>query len=165
MTILTMSDVHRGFIDVDLSEHDCFVCDIDGTVADLTHRRHWLLDKPKNWKAFEQNMIDDKPIDWVIQLCLYLQKQGLTMIMCSGRGEQNREVTERWLDKHGLYPVKLFMRKAGDYRGDDIIKGELLDEIILEGWDPKLSLDDRDRVVAMWRRRGLECIQVAEGNF
>jgi hypothetical protein len=25
--------------------------------------------------------------------------------------------------------------------------------------------DDRDKVVAMWRRNGVACFQVAEGNF
>ena len=112
---------------------DCFICDIDGTVADLTHRRHWVQDKPKNWKAFKEGILDDTPIEWVIQTVLYLQKQGLEMIMCSGRGEEQREVTEKWLTNHGLYPVKLYMRTEGDYRSDDIIKSELLDQIP-SGW-------------------------------
>lgn len=162
---MTFEDVHRGYVEVDLTDETCFICDIDGTVADLTHRRHWLLDKPKNWKAFEQNMIEDEPIEWVINTVLYLQKQGLSMIMCSGRGEQNRKVTENWLEKHGLHLVKLYMRAKGDYRADDIIKSELLDQIIEDGWNPKLTFDDRDRVVRMWRDRGLTCVQVAEGNF
>lgn len=162
---MTFEDVHRGYVEVDLTGETCFICDIDGTVADLTHRRHWLLDKPKNWKAFEQNMIEDEPIKWVINTVQYLQKQGLSMIMCSGRGEQNRKVTEEWLETHGLHPVKLYMRAKGDYRADDIIKAELLDQIIEDGWDPKLTFDDRDRVVKMWRDRGLTCCQVAEGDF
>ena len=28
------------------------ICDIDGTVADCSHRLHWIQSKPKNWKAF-----------------------------------------------------------------------------------------------------------------
>ena len=32
------------------------IVDIDGTVADLEHRRHWLDCKPKNWKEFYKNI-------------------------------------------------------------------------------------------------------------
>lgn len=165
MLRLTFEDVHRGYVEVDLTDETCFICDIDGTVADLTHRRHWILDKPKNWKAFEAGIPDDEPIDWVINTVLFLQKQGLSMIMCSGRGEQNRKATEDWLEKHGLHPVKLYMRKEGDYRKDSIVKSELYDQIVEDGWNPKLVFDDRDQVVDMWRERGLECCQVAEGDF
>lgn len=162
---MTFDDVHLGFIEVDLSEHDCFICDIDGTIADLTHRRKWIEDKPKNWAAFEANMDKDEPIPHVIELVKFLKDQGLTVIICSGRGEQNRTVTVDWLNSVGVSFNVLYMRKKKDYRADDIIKEELLDQIIADGFNPKLVLDDRDRVVAMWRKRGLTCIQVAEGNF
>jgi hypothetical protein len=57
------------------------------------------------------------------------------------------------------------MRAEKDYRADDIIKGELLDRIISDGWRPWLVVDDRDRVVKMWRDRGLLCLQCAPGDF
>jgi hypothetical protein len=56
------------------------------------------------------------------------------------------------------------MRKDGDFRADYIVKQEILDAHI-----PKdrvlFVLDDRQQVVDMWRRNGLMCFQVAEGNF
>ncbi len=33
-----------------------------------------------------------------------------------------------------------------------------------DGFDPKLAIDDRRRVVEMWRSQGLVCAQVAEGE-
>lgn len=143
------------------------IFDIDGTLADITHRRHHVATKPKNWQAFAAGCADDKvnePIAAIGRLFLL----GNRIICCSGRNEAQREVTETWLDKMwGLVGrhSALYMRADGDYRADDIVKEELLDRIIADGYWPVLAFDDRDRVVAMWRRRGLVCCQVAEGDF
>ena len=32
------------------------IVDIDGTISDVEHRRHHLMAKPKNWKAFNAAM-------------------------------------------------------------------------------------------------------------
>lgn len=144
------------------------ICDIDGTVADLTHRRHWVATKPKNWKAFFQNIEQDKPIDPVINTIQALCASWCQIIFCSGRGDEHRVVTRAWLSRHigdWTENCPLYMRARGDFRADDIIKEELLAQIRKDGYDPKIAFDDRDRVVAMWRRNGIQCCQVAEGNF
>jgi hypothetical protein len=41
----------------------------------------------------------------------------------------------------------------------------MLDKIRLDGYNPTLVFDDRSRVVEMWRKNGIKCFQVAEGNF
>lgn len=140
------------------------IFDIDGTIADLTHRRHFVASKPKNWDAFFAGIADDKPITPVISVlnCLFAKN---FIILCTGRGEEYREQTVQWLDRHGVEYDALYMRPAGDYRPDDIIKEELLDQMIAEGHKPQLVFDDRKRVVDMWRRRGIICAQVAEGDF
>ena len=56
------------------------------------------------------------------------------------------------------------MRKANDKRGDDIIKHEIASEIATE-WFIQAVFDDRNRVVEMWRKAGIRCLQVQEGNF
>jgi hypothetical protein len=73
--------------------------------------------------------------------------------------------TAEWLDRHSIRYTRLFMRPDGDSRPDDILKEEILDRDILPHWIPEMALDDRDRVVAMWRRRGIPCLQVAPGDF
>ena len=65
----------------------------------------------------------------------------------------------------GIKKPKLYMRGDKDRRGDDIVKRELLAGIRSDGFDPKLAIDDRRRVVDMWRSEGLVCAQVAEGEF
>jgi hypothetical protein len=57
------------------------------------------------------------------------------------------------------------MRKQWDRRDDDIVKFELLEQIYEAGYEPVLVLEDRNRVVKMWRAAGLRCLQVADGDF
>jgi hypothetical protein len=55
------------------------------------------------------------------------------------------------------------MRKIGDFRPDEVLKKEWLDEVGPE--NIKMIFDDRDKVVKMWRDNGITCLQVAPGNF
>ena len=57
------------------------------------------------------------------------------------------------------------MRKLDDKRRDDIVKKELFDENIRGRFNVKFVIDDRNRVVDMWRQIGLTCFQVEEGDF
>jgi hypothetical protein len=57
------------------------------------------------------------------------------------------------------------MRSNGDYRSDEIVKEELFRARIQPRYSVGGVIDDRNRVVKMWRRIGLVCFQVAEGEF
>jgi hypothetical protein len=46
-----------------------------------------------------------------------------------------------------------------------VIKGEILDQMLVDGYTPTIAVDDRNQVVDMWRARGLRCLQVAPGDF
>ena len=159
-------DVHLGEVEIPDEVFPCdFICDIDGTVADVSHRQHWVRNKPKNWGAFFKAMSYDTPITRVVNKVKDCQKLGGNLIMCSGRPEDYRKETEDWLEYNGLIPTRLYMRKSGDYRQDDIVKFELYSQMLIDGWKPKFVFDDRNQVVKMWRSKGMFCIQVAEGDF
>lgn len=150
-------------------ESKVIVFDIDGTVADLSARQQYVMSKPKNWKAFNAGILNDKPHQDIIFLCQMLHEVGCTIIFASGRSDDMREDTVKWLreiaDIPEHYYEKLYMRKEGDFRNDDIIKKEILDQMRADGYDPFMVFDDRDRVVAMWRNNGVRCLQVAPGDF
>ena len=140
------------------------VFDIDGTLADLTHRRHHVEAKPKNWSAFFEGMADDKPHGHMIWLarCVFGRCQ---IILCSGRNEAHREVTLAWLKKHKVPFDDLFMRNDGDHRQDSIVKVELLEEIRGKYGEPYIWFDDRQQVVDAIRKEGVKVCQVDEGAF
>lgn len=147
------------------------IVDIDGTVANGEHRQHHVRrvkGQKRNWMAFNELMHLDTPHWDVIWLVKMLKQAGCQIVFCSGRNEDDREVTIKWLNEtaelEGIYE-KLYMRASKDYRDDSIIKRELLAKLREDGYDPFMVIDDRDRVVKMWREEGLRCLQVNPGDF
>lgn len=151
-----------------------FVFDIDGTIANMEHRRQFVATKPKNWAAFNAGMDRDtvhEDIKFLYDTFRYLgvvnpvYEDQIVTIFCSGRGEENRAVTTKWLEDNGLFHDKLYMRRAGDYRQDSIVKVELLQEIRKDFGEPYLWFDDRNQVVNAIRAQGVRVLQVAPGDF
>ena len=161
-------------------DKDIIVCDLDGTLCDITHRLIHVKPKTKkDWDAFFDGVIDDKVNEPVLRVLqeMTLGNCGCTygrprkIIFCSGRPERCRVDTVEWLRRAeedrfdpDLENYELYMRKDGDYRSDVIVKQEILDKHI-DKERVLFVLDDRQSVVDMWRRNGLTCFQVAEGNF
>ena len=144
------------------------IFDIDGTLANIEHRKHWVASKPKNWKAFNLAMSADTANTDVVWMLKSFYTSGATILVASGRSDDDRTVTQNWLDNvagiKGMYQ-KLYMRPSQDYRSDNIVKSEILDQMYQDGYNPVLAVDDRQQVVDMWRSRGLRCLQVAHGDF
>lgn len=141
-----------------------FVFDLDGTLADITHRLHFIQNKPKDWPAFFRACVDDKPIWPLIVIAQRLMFTNVVEIW-SGRSDMVRTETAKWLDDHGMgMRGSLRMRRDGDYRADHIVKSEWLESLPRELW-PDLVFDDRQQVVDMWRAHGIICCQVAPGDF
>jgi hypothetical protein len=161
-----------------------YICDIDGTIADLTHRLHYIgatptafkayIDTtPKDWAAFHAACPDDKPIFQVISVIRALKQAGHQIVYSTGRTDDSRSLTIDWLSKFRV-PVLyskfgLYMRAYGDHREDNVVKGELLDQILKDYGVTEKDLggafEDRQQVVDMYRARGVKVFQVAPGNF
>lgn len=139
----------------DVSLPAAVLCDIDGTLAIHSGRGPYDLER------CETDLLN-APVNQTLENHL---NQGDAIILLSGRQEEYRAHTERWLAKQGVVYDELWMRPAEDRRGDDIVKGELFDAHVRGRFNVRMVLDDRDRVVALWRRMGLSCWQVAYGNF
>ena len=167
------------------------IFDIDGTLMDIEHRRHFVEGKKKNWNKFIEHMkydIPNKPIASILQsLCDRDARLYNNIFFFTGRNEAERWITiehiercgydhqgiadspkddyERLYYKGGHYDEVLFMRADNDNRPDVEVKSEMLDKLIEQGHNPVLVFDDRQSVVDMWRARGLLCCQVADGDF
>lgn len=139
------------------------IFDIDGTLADISQRVHHISSKPKNWNAFIEGMAKDKAIRSMVRLCNVLYASGLRIILCSGRNEKNRPETVEWLGRQGVNYHELLLRKDEDFRSDAVVKREILDT--LDKSRILFVVEDRSRVVEMWRAEGLVCLQCAPGEF
>ena len=151
------------------------IFDIDGTLMNRDHRLHFLEKKRKDWHSFMSKIDDDTPYQDMQNLLFSIYSDDNNrVIFCSGRTDNYREVTLKQLSgllKLSETPVSiqkeivLYMRAEGDRRQDDLVKSDLLDKIRIDGFDPVIAFDDRDKVVKMWRERGLRCLQVDRGDF
>ena len=136
------------------------IFDVDGTLMDINHRRKYVQGDKKDWKSFFDYMEFDTIRDDVFQLAHALHNDGYVIIVCSGRNEKYREITEKQLAFGKLEYQALMMRGDDDYRPDWEVKREMLAEIRNSGFDPKIAVDDRPSVVTMWRDHGLTCFDV-----
>lgn len=140
------------------------IVDIDGTLADCRHRLHHVLPgRKRDWDAFFGEMDDDELIWPVGEVVRHLAIES-RIVLCSGRPENYRAVTEAWLDRNGVQRDALYMRPAGDTRPDHVVKAQILDGIKADGYEPFVVIDDRQSVVDMWRENGLVCLQAAPGE-
>lgn len=142
------------------------IVDIDGTLADVEHRRHYVQGDKKDFTAFYEAMDDDGPATPIIGLVNMYRMNTWEIILCTGRPERYRTRTKAWLANVGVQYDLLYMRPNDqEYTPDFEVKLEMLEMIRGAGFDPQIAIDDRDQVVKMWREQGLTCLQVAEGDF
>lgn len=141
------------------------VFDVDGTLADIEHRRHWIDCRPKNWKAFFAVQHEDPPHEEIVWMAKALKDANTKIIICSGRSAEFRKVTETWLLEQGVSFDEVFMRHIGDHRPDYAVKVELLEEIREKYGEPYLWVDDRKTVVEAIRNQGVRVLQVCEGDY
>jgi predicted secreted acid phosphatase len=139
------------------------IFDIDGTLADVSERIHHLQKKPKNWDAFFREMAQDQAIRSMVRLCNILYQAGVRIVLCSGRSEEHRTETVQWLKKERVKYHELRLRPDGDRRSDVTVKREMLTGI--DKSNILFVVEDRTRVVQMWREEGLVCLQCAPGEF
>lgn len=131
------------------------VVDIDGTLAHMVGRT------PHEYHRVNEDVLDAV----VASIVRRYYEDDYKVILLSGRNDGCREMTEEWLQVNDVPYDELFMRKQGDMRQDDIVKQELFDSNVRHDYAVEFIMDDRDQVVAMWRRLGLKVLQVAEGDF
>jgi hypothetical protein len=131
------------------------IVDIDGTVATRLDRTPYDYTK----------VLNDIPKPDVIEVVNSLWKSGHKIIFVTARDDSCYDDTFEWLRIHCPPFIKLYMRKSGDNRNDGVVKREIYDELIKQNFDVVCVLDDRQRVVDMWRSIGLTCLQVDYGNF
>lgn len=132
----------------DTTKPKAFLCDIDGTIADMAGKR-----SPFQWNKVS----GDIPRKIIISMVEGLLEEGVTPIFLSGRDGVCTEDTYTWIKEHLMQyhlPDKggfhLYQRSAGDDRKDTVIKEELFWKYIADHWNVVASFDDRPCMVRLW---------------
>ena len=181
------------------------IFDLDGTLADCEHRRHFIdaeknieyshrpnpfgklncqelsgwyhLENNKkfkpNWPAFYDACDKDTIIRATCEMFLSLayEPYNRDIQIWSGRCESTREKTIYWIEQNIpdfenlLYITRILkMRPIGDSTPDDQLKEKWLNEALAQGKTIKFVVDDRPKVVRMWRRRGIFVFDVNQSG-
>ena len=166
--------------------------DLDGTLA-IIEKRRLKAGSPSgktptpgkmDWDVFfdPDNIKLDEPNHPVIKMAQLFNHDGFNIVIFSGRNDRSFVATKHWLTKHNVPHDLLVMRpdkfKANSwpiadgnpatpdmrFMPDEILKKKMLDTFV-DINDVFLVVDDRDKVVKMWRDLGLNTFQVAPGDF
>ncbi|QQV92776.1 polynucleotide kinase [Mycobacterium phage OhShagHennessy] len=140
---------------------EAIIVDIDGTLAHMDGR------SPYDYSQVHTDTVDEQ-IKWLVNK---MDDAGVMILVVSGRDDECREATEKWLSENCIWYDELHMRPTGsvDERGnklpDYLVKYNLFNEHIRGKYNVRFVLDDRNQVVDLWRAIGLKCLQVAPGDF
>ncbi len=134
------------------------IFNLDGTLADFSHRKHFLKlpnISPK-WKEFYEACDADKPIESAIKTLCALEGYDYNIMIWSGRCESVRSKTEYWINSHIEATcwncAKLKMRSIGDDTRWDILKERWADEVMESGETIDFVFDSDS---SMWKRKGV----------
>ena len=152
------NEVLKWWTRVQKKKPSAYVFDIDNTLANNKHRVHHILGEKKDWDAFYEDSLDDEIIEATYKILRSIF-QDFHIILCTGRHEKNREITEKWLEEKHIPFAELYMRPNDDRRKDYIVKADLADQI-LEKYDVIAVFEDKPKVCDMWRDKGVFVFEI-----
>ena len=147
-------------------EIELWIIDIDGTLT-----RH--NDDPNSRGIYDYHRAEeDLPNEPVIRIVRGLLALGDQVVFVTGRPESCRKETQSWINTHVVdwesdQVEGMYMRKTGDHSTPDAALKRNIYEKYLNGYYKKIAgvIEDRARVVKMWRDLGLTVLQTQEGDY
>lgn len=149
------------------------VFDIDGVLADCSHRLKYIQGKDKDYDKFysDEEIMKDKIIEAgrkIVDMLynLYTMEDFYRptefygkIILLTGRSEICEETTRIWVSKNIFKDLSLYsiiMRPKNDWRPAHEVKESLIEKHI--GFENILfAFDDDDQVNEMYKKHGVMC--------
>lgn len=105
------------------------VIDIDGVLADVSHRIHHIEGRPKDWAAFFAAVDDDPLLPEGAEAVRQAALDGLEVVYLTGRPERLRAQTVAWLRRWSLPGGPVVMRPDRDHRPARVFKVQALKDM------------------------------------
>ena len=134
---------------------DAVIADLDGTLCDVSSILHHVQGDDRNYAAFHAASAGCPPHVVVVEAVRAAHDAGQAVLVVTGREFVWRDLTLDWLVAHEIPYDELVMRIVGDYRPDDVIKAEMLDQLEADGWHITEAWEDSDDIIALWESRGI----------
>jgi hypothetical protein len=133
------------------------VVDLDGVLADVRHRLHFVSRRPKDWPAFFAAASQDPVLPEGLAVANTLSQEH-ELVYLTGRPEFCRDDTLSWLERHRTPPGRLLMRRRRDYRPSRVAKVEALRSLARER-TVSVLVDDDVQVIEAARRVGFTVLR------
>ena len=135
---------------------DCVVFDLDGTLAHNNGKRGYF-----DWLKVGVDDVDEMTKETL----LAYKGRGYDIVIVSGRDGTSMKPTIKWLEDNDIPFDNIFLRPEGDFRKDTIVKTEIYENNLKPNYNILCVLEDRKKVVDMWRGLGVKCFQVIDGDY
>ena len=139
---------------------ELLILDIDGTLADISHREHLIERDNPDWDEFNNPDLValDDPIPEALEALLDLLSEVSEVVLLTGRPESLRSTTIDWLEEHfdlvigeeteGALVSDLIMRPDDEIIEAPIFKKSVIEEDIIPIYEEFVAVDDNDDVIA-----------------
>ena len=140
------------------------VFDIDGVLADCSHRLKYIQGEDKDYDSFYSydEILKDKPILNLDKILLNIQcaeNSDIDIRFITARNIKSITATAEWLEKYFSIMVEegdILMRPENDYRPSHEVKKSLIEKHI--GFENILfAFDDDDQVNKMYKKHRITC--------
>jgi hypothetical protein len=142
------------------------IFDIDGTISDPTHRMKYIFPAPdqvtgkkgkRRFDLFHNACDQDTLLTPVVNIYRrFVADPDVIVVLLTGRPDHVRDKTEAWFVQHGLEGYDELFLKTGDQHIPDFEQKASVADHVEEKYGQPIDMvfEDRQRVVAMWKRRG-----------
>lgn len=135
------------------------VFDVDGVLADVRHRLHFVERRPKDWDGFFAAAVDDPPLPQGIALACESAKE-CEVVYVTGRPEHCRADTLAWFTEYGLPQGQLSMRRPHDRRPARVAKLDLLRRLAADR-TVAVAVDDDPQVCDAYEAAGFPVLRAS----
>ena len=138
---------------------DCqsVLVDLDGTLSDPEHRRHFLHREVPDWEAFSHGAAGDTPISVVID-DVNRRHVDMNIIISSGRPHFALNLTVEWLSVNKVEWDWLALRPKHDVVRGMEHKLRVLRELRRSGIAPSMAIDDSPEMASAYVEEGIRCL-------
>jgi hydroxymethylpyrimidine pyrophosphatase-like HAD family hydrolase len=148
------------------------ICDLDGTLCNDDNRKDNIKDiigvkewGEKEYDRYYQNIHTDTVFEHIEEIVQKFYDDNYIILFVTGRPERFRSETNDWLNNKTKLSGHIFMREDNNYESDVTLKTRIYNEHIKPYYDVLFVLEDRTKVVKMWRDLNVSCLQVQQSDF
>ena len=141
---------------------DAVIYDLDGTLCDTSGIAHLIEGEDRDFAAFHAASAQCPPRAQVLDAAREDRAAGRAVLVVSSREFIWRDLTLTWLAHHDVPHDGLYLRIVGDHRKDTVVKNEIWEHLVDDGFRVTGAWDDRQSVLDVWGSRGVEALHLVD---